>query len=100
MLLRDILSRTLCRQVYTSSMLMLSCFVNLWCGTLGREDIIRFTVTTSFPLHANPLPAAGFLAPAREDRLPETEIDLRSEEHTSELQSPNHLVSRLLLEKK
>src|SRR5258708_30141243 len=26
--------------------------------------------------------------------------DLRSEEHTSELQSPDHLVSRLLLEKK
>src|SRR5258708_25488421 len=27
-------------------------------------------------------------------------IDLRSEEHTSELQSPDHLVCRLLLEKK
>src|SRR5258708_28191949 len=40
--------------------------------------------------------------------LPRTEVplyvdlssDLRSEEHTSELQSPDHLVSRLLLEKK
>src|SRR5947208_9754984 len=29
-----------------------------------------------------------------------TEIKLRSEEHTSELQSPDHLVCRLLLEKK
>src|SRR5258708_17352051 len=28
------------------------------------------------------------------------EIDARSEEHTSELQSPDHLVCRLLLEKK
>src|SRR5258708_16555879 len=28
------------------------------------------------------------------------EIELRSEEHTSELQSPDHLVCRLLLEKK
>src|SRR5258708_20145023 len=28
------------------------------------------------------------------------EIDVRSEEHTSELQSPDHLVCRLLLEKK
>src|SRR4051794_41449983 len=28
------------------------------------------------------------------------EIDVRSEEHTSELQSPVHLVCRLLLEKK
>src|SRR5207244_12293196 len=29
-----------------------------------------------------------------------TELPLRSEEHTSELQSPDHLVCRLLLEKK
>src|SRR5947208_176434 len=30
----------------------------------------------------------------------ENSIDARSEEHTSELQSPDHLVCRLLLEKK
>src|SRR5438876_8905197 len=30
----------------------------------------------------------------------DADIDLRSEEHTSELQSPVHLVCRLLLEKK
>src|SRR5690348_17590674 len=35
-------------------------------------------------------PGAGLVAP----------VDLRSEEHTSELQSPVHLVCRLLLEKK
>src|SRR5258708_10739399 len=33
-------------------------------------------------------------------RLSELGIALRSEEHTSELQSPDHLVCRLLLEKK
>src|SRR5438552_12166561 len=34
-------------------------------------------------------------------RLPNTGTDsVRSEEHTSELQSPDHLVCRLLLEKK
>src|SRR5438309_4077051 len=33
-------------------------------------------------------------------RLPYRKIDLRSEEHTSELQSQFHLVCRLLLEKK
>src|SRR5258708_21522521 len=33
-------------------------------------------------------------------RVPELIRDLRSEEHTSELQSPDHLVCRLLLEKK
>src|SRR5947208_10699553 len=35
----------------------------------------------------------------RRDEAPE-ELGLRSEEHTSELQSPDHLVCRLLLEKK
>src|SRR5947208_3838119 len=33
-------------------------------------------------------------------RLPGWDRDGRSEEHTSELQSPDHLVCRLLLEKK
>src|SRR5258708_11171401 len=37
-------------------------------------------------------------APATEK--PPVEHDVRSEEHTSELQSPDHLVCRLLLEKK
>src|SRR5438552_7507687 len=32
--------------------------------------------------------------------LPQEALALRSEEHTSELQSPDHLVCRLLLEKK
>src|SRR5258708_28420438 len=43
-------------------------------------------------------------APARAGRRPRQERRLelvsRSEEHTSELQSPDHLVCRLLLEKK
>src|SRR5438876_1430521 len=34
------------------------------------------------------------------DPLPSKAMKLRSEEHTSELQSPVHLVCRLLLEKK
>src|SRR3712207_7891401 len=37
--------------------------------------------------------------PAAQDALP-TELSLRSEEHTSELQSRQYLVCRLLLEKK
>src|SRR5258708_11605783 len=47
------------------------------------------------------LVVAGALAPVDGDqrrRAPEARI--RSEEHTSELQSPDHLVCRLLLEKK
>src|SRR5258708_13314886 len=35
-----------------------------------------------------------------QDPSDEPTIDRRSEEHTSELQSPDHLVCRLLLEKK
>src|SRR5258708_14689245 len=34
------------------------------------------------------------------DRVVRDREDVRSEEHTSELQSPDHLVCRLLLEKK
>src|SRR5438552_11132005 len=37
--------------------------------------------------------------PAREQAL-QAHVETRSEEHTSELQSPDHLVCRLLLEKK
>src|SRR5438876_6982158 len=39
-------------------------------------------------------------SPARLPALPTPEVPYRSEEHTSELQSPVHLVCRLLLEKK
>src|SRR5258708_26895952 len=41
---------------------------------------------------------ASWLRPA--DRSGSTRLQERSEEHTSELQSPDHLVCRLLLEKK
>src|SRR5258708_30744070 len=37
---------------------------------------------------------------ARQRRHPQSQTAERSEEHTSELQSPDHLVCRLLLEKK
>src|SRR5258708_25215263 len=42
-------------------------------------------------------PAARSRGPAR---IPDLHRRARSEEHTSELQSPDHLVCRLLLEKK
>src|SRR5258708_30157539 len=47
----------------------------------------------------NPMQGARVanLTPALADEL---QMDMRSEEHTSELQSPDHLVCRLLLEKK
>src|SRR5207244_11148073 len=48
------------------------------------------------------LPGVGHLAPPDPELVPDRlgPEDHRSEEHTSELQSPDHLVCRLLLEKK
>src|SRR5258708_15381610 len=58
-----------------------------------------FPYTTLFRSRANP---AGFAAgPDRSEPYPLPGQAMgRSEEHTSELQSPDHLVCRLLLEKK
>src|SRR5258708_27972617 len=42
----------------------------------------------------------AFFDQSKEAWMPIQSCQLRSEEHTSELQSPDHLVCRLLLEKK
>src|SRR5258708_27017739 len=42
----------------------------------------------------------GAIPPQSVHATPPSEAESRSEEHTSELQSPDHLVCRLLLEKK
>src|SRR5258708_13962070 len=62
-----------------------------------------FPYTTLFRSIATFVPfttliGAGLWNQWRHDR--DREIEARSEEHTSELQSPDHLVCRLLLEKK
>src|SRR5258708_30277934 len=51
--------------------------------------------------HVNVLPQVRHVGHVRAD-VPDLRQDVyvRSEEHTSELQSPDHLVCRLLLEKK
>src|SRR5258708_32036302 len=68
-----------------------------------------FPYTTLFRSMNGVLPNAGSSAmvmswvarlPDKRDRLRFPTVTLRSEEHTSELQSPDHLVCRLLLEKK
>src|SRR4051794_41981105 len=56
-----------------------------------------FPYTTLFRSLSTALANHPHTAP---DRPPGTTYHLRSEEHTSELQSPVHLVCRLLLEKK
>src|SRR5258708_28266605 len=56
-----------------------------------------FPYTTLFRSAAG---GAGAAADDAGDRVPRRRVGPRSEEHTSELQSPDHLVCRLLLEKK
>src|SRR5258708_29828361 len=59
-------------------------------GTIMRVEIDRAQETT-----IGPQPTGASAATRRRPAMP-----ARSEEHTSELQSPDHLVCRLLLEKK
>src|SRR5258708_15993297 len=62
--------------------------------TAGRKDIVELLRQRSRPyLFSNTLAPAIAAASLKV-------LELRSEEHTSELQSPDHLVCRLLLEKK
>src|SRR5207244_11561833 len=64
------------------------------CSLMEAPSRVRFTGSLAFALvsDATPFPRAGAEGVASGY--------CRSEEHTSELQSPDHLVCRLLLEKK
>src|SRR5258708_22909874 len=69
--------------------------------TLSLHDALPISVVTRGSLHMRP----AFPVASSEDRVqlrggPAGPHCDRSEEHTSELQSPDHLVCRLLLEKK
>src|SRR5688572_31414525 len=61
-----------------------------------------FPYTTLFRSHLNKDREVLFSRPIYTERLGEVSVEcaLRSEEHTSELQSQSNLVCRLLLEKK
>src|SRR5258705_9049343 len=71
-----------------------------------RRGFIASSVATGFALAAGPLAAqTAIITPADglevgSAQVPVSGGNLRSEEHTSELQSLRHLVCRLLLEKK
>src|SRR5258708_25059220 len=67
--------------------------------TLSLHDALPIWIVLGAP-RQNLHYAADFLIPS-DDRIQLlAPRQLRSEEHTSELQSPDHLVCRLLLEKK
>src|SRR5258708_29670606 len=66
-----------------------------------------FPYTTLFRSALSPARSASYVPPHRRKDSPMFTLSgasipstVRSEEHTSELQSPDHLVCRLLLEKK
>src|SRR5258708_25560454 len=70
--------------------------------TLFRSVPIEIT-DLKWPFHQSTSGADWFVLHGRADLLESPEklhAEVRSEEHTSELQSPDHLVCRLLLEKK
>src|SRR5215216_4180167 len=68
-----------------------------------RSTLFPYTTLFRSELHRLVVRGAQRVARRRWQCVPEpapTDEQLRSEEHTSELQSPDHLVCRLLLEKK
>src|SRR5258708_22931137 len=70
---------------------------------LRRSALLRsLKWATSVPLNKKLPPSGSSRRPRifRRVDFPQPEGPIRSEEHTSELQSPDHLVCRLLLEKK
>src|SRR5207244_11022688 len=83
------------------------CFMLFCCSTSFAFFFFIDTATTeiyTLSLH-DALPISPGSRPAGSDRPPAgarvaQPQPMRSEEHTSELQSPDHLVCRLLLEKK
>src|SRR5258708_22875177 len=75
--------------------------------TLFRSPPVSpVTVALPAPTVDRPVSAVCTVAPVAPKAMPAVvcplyvRVNVRSEEHTSELQSPDHLVCRLLLEKK
>src|SRR5258708_25262752 len=73
--------------------------------TLSLHDALPIlTISLAPSIHSNSTSARTLLSTCHLANRPIAGMDLprdrRSEEHTSELQSPDHLVCRLLLEKK
>src|SRR5258708_15519515 len=66
--------------------------------TLFRSNLEEVLRQVDDPVVGNPVTRVELRLPSAVE--PQAGVGDRSEEHTSELQSPDHLVCRLLLEKK
>src|SRR5207244_12158274 len=66
---------------------------------ISGQGLLRSRLVVD-PRMQDPRVPAGLMPCDARFLLEHGELDVRSEEHTSELQSPDHLVCRLLLEKK
>src|SRR5258708_26679240 len=65
-----------------------------------RSTLFPYTTLFRSGAHQLEFLVSGQIAQMDGAEFSEPDMDARSEEHTSELQSPDHLVCRLLLEKK
>src|SRR5258708_16620015 len=89
--------------VNTGQIIALSRHQSAADGPLGDGPVFTAADRVKGVDHANVIPCVAVKAAKRHEvafHLCLHRRDLRSEEHTSELQSPDHLVCRLLLEKK
>src|SRR3712207_8123193 len=81
--------------LFRSWMVQMHCIdMNAWYSRIDKPDRPDFVLFDLDP------PDGGFRLAVRAAHLIRELLDRRSEEHTSELQSRQYLVCRLLLEKK
>src|SRR6266568_8875907 len=75
---------------------------NFFFNDTATTEIYTLSLHDALPIWRSPTPTRSSSAGCsiRQRSRPPSGRDLRSEEHTSELQSQFHLVCRLLLEKK
>src|SRR5574344_757778 len=71
-------------------------FIFFFFNDTATTEIYTLSLHDALPIYGDQKQTAVF----EFDGIKDSEKDGRSEEHTSELQSPDHLVCRLLLEKK
>src|SRR5207244_11675802 len=91
----------ICRRSHVTPSLSLHDALPIWFASPGARRSSILNSRSSSGGHGLQLidTVAERFGIAFEDRPPDEDRELRSEGHTSELQSPDHLVCRLLLEK-